>query len=155
MWCGQKYQRGASLWIYRLVQHLRICYCKYLSTFPIWARNLKATHIRWSLALRFSLIALVLQYDLDMALFQEKKALGSSRYSGLVIAPKSTLMDIIFALTPKAVLLVISSLNGLGTVVQRNQMMYMSKKEWKSWKRWVKMVKRATLVETWTGEAVC
>ena len=58
-------------------------------------------------------------------IFQDKKALGSSRYSGLVIVPKSILMDTIFVLTPKVVLLVTYFLSGLETSVQRNKLVKM------------------------------
>ena len=91
---------------------------KYLSDFPIWARSPNRTYIQWSPTLRFSLVSPVVEYVLDMALFQDKKASGSSLYSELVIALKFTPMDIIFALTPKVVLLVIFSLSGLETIFQ-------------------------------------
>ena len=91
---------------------------KYLSDFPIWARSPERAYIQWSPALRFSLVAFVVEHVLDMALFQDKKASGSSLYSELVIALKFTPMDIIFALTPEVVLLVIFSLSGLETIFQ-------------------------------------
>ena len=73
-------------------------------------------------------------------IFQDKKALGLSRYSGLVIVPKSIPMDIIFVLTPKVVLLVTYFLSGLETSVQRNKLVKMQRTDLETWKMKILMM---------------
>ena len=69
------------------------------------------------------------------AQFKDKKALVSSQSFGLLIAPKSIPMDIIFDLTLKAGRLVTFFLSGLEAIVRR-------KKPWIIWETNLMMMRK-------------